>query len=236
MKLKSKHIILTLVLFVTGLLLSVSFQLVQDGVFSQETIDETDVSMEERLQQEILEEQEANLILQEELSGIQAEISAVEEELGDQETTLFNVIEDVDRLRMLTGVVPVKGPGLTVTLTDADFIPGEDNPNHYIVHEYHIQKVVDELLIAGAEAVSINGQRLSHDSYIQCVGPVIEVDGHVSFAPFEISVIGDSQTLLESLKLPGGVMDSLLEDQIQVRTQIQSEITIRPRFEQGEAS
>lgn len=235
MKLKSKHIILTFVLFITGVLISISFQSVQDGVFSQEKQD-MEISLEEEIRNEILAEQEANIELQQEITGVRTQIRTIEEELGERERTLFNVIEDVDRLRMFNGTVPVKGEGIFISLADAEFVPGEDNPNHYIVHEYHIQKVVDELKVAGAEAVAVNGQRLRHDSYIQCVGPVIEVDGQVSFAPFEITAIGDSYTLLEALHLPGGIHDQLLHENIQVRTQQIQELLIQPGYEQEDKS
>lgn len=235
MKLKSKHIILTFVLFFTGLLLAVSFQLVQDGVFSQEEQD-TAISLEEEIRSEILHEQETNIELQQEINSVRAQISDIEDDLGERERLLFNVIEDIDRLRMFSGTVPVSGPGISVSLADSDYVSGEGNPNHYIVHEYHIQKVVDELKVAGAEAVAINGQRLRHDSYIQCVGPVIEVDGEVSFAPFEITAIGDSDTLLEALQLPGGVHDQLLDENVQVRTEQIEDLMIRPGYEQEDVS
>ncbi|MFB5660653.1 DUF881 domain-containing protein [Alteribacillus sp. HJP-4] len=55
------------------------------------------------------------------------------------------------------------------------------------MHECHIQETVDELLLAGAEAVSVNGYRLTNSSYIQCTDPVITIDGHTSTAPFVIN-------------------------------------------------
>ena len=56
-------------------------------------------------------------------------------------------------------------------------------------------KSLMNLYISGASAIAINGQRLSHDSYILCNGPVIEIDGHQHPAPFVISAIGDADTM-----------------------------------------
>ena len=78
----------------------------------------------------------------------------------------------------------VKGSGVQVTLSDADYNPNEHHANQYIVHEHHVFKVINELNISGASAIAVNGQRLSHDSYILCNGPVIEIDGQQASRSF----------------------------------------------------
>lgn len=115
---------------------------------------------------------------------------------------------------MHLGKVKVKGTGVEVTLADGDYDPDEDNINNYIVHEHHVFKVINELYISGASAVAINGQRLSHSSYIVCNGPVIEVDGYQHPAPFVITAIGDAEVLSSALNLTGGVKDTLVDENI----------------------
>ncbi|MBV2240796.1 DUF881 domain-containing protein [Bacillus inaquosorum] len=68
----------------------------------------------------------------------------------------------------------------------------------------------------GAAAVAVNGQRLTHDSYIKCNGPVVTVDGVQHPAPFTISAIGDPDVLLPSLNIAGGLIDQLSMDHISV--------------------
>ena len=98
---------------------------------------------------------------------------------------------------------------LRVTLKDAEYDPVEQNPNDYIVHESHIFKVINELRISGAQGLSINGQRITANSFIKCTGPVITIDGKTFPAPFVIEAIGDSDVLASSLYLKGGVIDGL---------------------------
>ena len=102
---------------------------------------------------------------------------------------------------------------------DAEYDPIVQNPNDYIVHESHIFKVINELKIAGAQGISINGQRIKENSYIKCTGPVITVDDKTFPAPFVIEAIGEMDILHESLHLKGGVIDRLLMDHIVVTTE-----------------
>ena len=129
---------------------------------------------------------------------------------------------------MYLGKTKVKGPGLKVTLSDADYNPDEENINNYIVHEHHVFKVINELYISGASAVAINGQSLKHNSYVLCNGPVIQMDGVDYPAPFEITAIGDAEVLNSALNINGGVKDQLLNENIVVSMEKEKEITLEP--------
>ncbi|OIJ09811.1 hypothetical protein BKP35_15110 [Anaerobacillus arseniciselenatis] len=227
MKVKGNHVILSFVLIITGFIVALSYQFANEGQNSQ-VITERQWNKEDELRNQVLFEQSLNRNLSEELRAIQAEINTIEEEIAYQERAYFNLVEDLDKLRMVTGSVGVKGPGIEVTLSDADYVPDGENPNFYIVHEGHIQKVIHELLVTQAEAIAINGQRISHQSYIQCVGPVIRIDGNTSFAPFVITAIGDPDKLHDSLHLPGGVRDQLLSDQVEVKIEKKELIIMDP--------
>jgi len=124
--------------------------------------------------------------------------------------------------------VKVKGPGVIVTLKDGHYNPSEENVNNYLVHERHVFMVVNELYAAGAEAVAVNGQRLSHRSYIVCNGPVIEIDGNQHPAPFEIAAIGDPEVLSAALELQGGIKDMLVSENIEVKIETKNEIVFNP--------
>ena len=66
------------------------------------------------------------------------------------------------------------------------------------------------LRISGAQGVSINGQRITANSYIKCTGPVITIDGKTFPAPFVIEAIGEADVLAAALHLKGGVIDGLI--------------------------
>jgi uncharacterized protein YlxW (UPF0749 family) len=127
------------------------------------------------------------------------------------------------------GLLPVQGKGLAVTLQDGEYDPEAVNPNDYIVHESHIFQVINELYISGAEAISINGQRIHGNSHIVCTGPVITVDGVQHPAPFTIAAIGKPDVLASSIELGGGVRDQLVNDNVVV-TLDESQIISMPAF------
>ncbi|WP_018921339.1 DUF881 domain-containing protein [Salsuginibacillus kocurii] len=180
----------------------------------------------EHLQERIMSTQDKNRELEAELRLRQSEVSQLEEKAAETENSLQFITEQIEQLRMLEGEIAYEGPGVKVSLDDYSYIPEHHNPNDYIVHDRHVQQVIDELLAAGAEAVAVNGTRINRHSYIQCLGPVIEVDGTTSFAPFVITAIGPSETLSDALQLSGGTADQLLNEQIQVRIQQVAELSL----------
>ena len=79
---------------------------------------------------------------------------------------------------------------------------------------------------AGAEAFSVNGQRIVSTSAIRCVGPVIQINGVNIAAPFTISAIGEPDTLVGALNLRGGIMSDIKEAKIDVTVEKHDEVII----------
>ena len=132
------------------------------------------------LRTELNEQEQKNRELQKELNTKQEKVRKIETNLSKEAQIFFNMAEDAEKYRMFLGKVKVSGKGVKVTLTDGEYNPNEENINNYLVHEHHVFKVINELYISGAAAIAINGQRISHNSYVLCTGPVITVDGYRS--------------------------------------------------------
>lgn len=115
-----------------------------------------------------------------------------------------------DSLRMKGGFTALVGPGVTVTLDDSKATSkAGENPNLYLIHDDDLLRVINELRAAGAEAVSVNGQRLTGTSEIRCAGPTLSVNNVRSAPPYKIHAIGDPESLEKSIKMRGGVEDTL---------------------------
>ncbi len=222
---KGKYVIMTFVCLVFGYMISFSYHLTQQ---QNKSTDMTSSQFERdlELRTEIIEQEEKNQKLQKELYQKQKQVLNIEKELSSEAQLYSNLAEDTEKYRMYLGKVKVKGEGVQVTLADADYHPNESNVNNYMVHEHHVLQVVNELYISGASAIAINGQRLSHDSYILCNGPVIEIDGYQHPAPFVISAIGNVDTMTASLNLKGGVKDILVNENVQFTLEEKNEIII----------
>lgn len=229
MKLRGRYVILSLVLLVLGFLISYSYQLTSERNLDH-AISSEQWEKEFETRSLLIEKEEKNSDLQKMLFKKQEEVKEIERSLKDQKQVYYNLVEDVEKFRMYVGDLPVVGNGVRVTLEDASYIPDGENVNNYIVHESHIFNLINELNISGAEAISINGQRISSDSYIYCNGPVITVDGKQFPAPFVISAIGDPNVLTPALNIAGGIIDQLAYDNIVVTVENKAEIKMDPLF------
>ena len=110
------------------------------------------------------------------------------------------------------GLSEVKGEGVIVTLKDNTNAVSNSvvDMNSLVIHDMDVLNVINELKNAGAEAISINDQRLVSTTAISCDGNVIRINGQKIGAPFEIRAIGLSEQLA-ALERPGGYLSVLKE-------------------------
>lgn len=116
----------------------------------------------------------------------------------------------IAELKIKACLTALEGEGVKIILHDSDKkISATENPNTYIIHDDDLLRVINELRAAGAEAISINNQRLTALSEIRCAGPTLSVNNVRSSAPFEVYAIGDKKTLANAITMRGGVADTL---------------------------
>lgn len=99
-----------------------------------------------------------------------------------------------------SGVIPaVSGPGLTVTLSDSPLWQNvtdsggtltDTNVNDYVVHQQDLESVINALWAGGAEAMTIQGQRVLPTTAVRCVGNVLLLEGKQYAPPYKVSAIG----------------------------------------------
>lgn len=151
--------------------------------------------------------------------------------------------EELDRARIEAGVTELSGPGVEVTLNDSNISlkPGQD-PNLYVLHDEDVLRVLNEIRAAGAEAIAINGERLLATTEIRCTGPAIVLNKNKRLAPpYVITAIGNPDTLESSLKMRGGVAETLQFWGIQVTVKKLPQVTVPAytggiTFEYGKAA
>lgn len=226
---KNNRVILSFICFIFGMMLAFSYQYTKKEA-AKRNVTDRQWQKEYEYRQQLIQIQKENRKLKNELVQKQNEVTEMENALANQQKAHTNLAKQAEKLRMYVGESKVKGKGIEVTLSDASYIPSEQSATDYIVHEQHVFKVIHELLISGAEAIAINGQRISHRSYIVCNGPVIEVDGTQHAAPFIISAIGNPDVLISALNIAGGITDQLVQDNITVKIDRKEEIVLDPIF------
>ena len=155
--------------------------------------------------------------LKREIDELSKVIEAKEEELevleniakGDE--NIIDVLRnDLHSNKITSGYTKLEGPGITIKMFDnpSDEIVGFDI-NDDVIHNVDVLNIFNDLRIAGAEAISINGQRVMSTSEIKCHGPIIRINGRVIATPFIISAIGDPQLLMASVNAPDTYGDLL---------------------------
>lgn len=137
-----------------------------------------------------------------------------QEDIHLQETQLKQMQEEIDSLvgaLSQSGEQPqdailmtktVKGPGIRVSLDDApaDAVVGDNvSVDSLVVHQQDIDSVMNALWNGGAEAMTVQGVRISASTPVRCIGNVILVGGSAFAPPYVIEAIGDPTTLNAAL-------------------------------------
>jgi uncharacterized protein YlxW (UPF0749 family) len=102
------------------------------------------------------------------------------------------------------GLLPVRGPGLVVTLNDAKRdaegrFPRDASPDDLVVHQQDVQAVLNALWNAGAEAIQMQDQRIIATSAPRCVGNTLLLNGRTYSPPYVITAIGDVPAMQAAL-------------------------------------
>lgn len=225
MKVRKLHIYMTIVFLCAGYLIAFSYTFTQE---QEEQGGKTSLQWEkeDQLRARMTEVSKENAQLEQQLRELQQRVTETEEEMSQVQKETPSIHSDLENVRLISGLSKAKGPGVTVILEDSSYASDAQNPNDYIIHEQDVRQVINELYAAGAEGVSVNGQRLIHSSSIRCVGPTIIVNGVKSAAPFQVTAIGDSTTLSQALLLPGGVVDVLKNWGITIKIETSNELVV----------
>lgn len=129
------------------------------------------------------------------------------------------VLRELDLARQFAGLAAAYGPGVRVVLDDSP--RGGQDPDLFLLHDDDILRLVNELAAAGAEAISVNDQRMVAMSEIRCAGPVISINNIRVAPPIRVLAIGDPATLEAALRMRGGVIEILGAIGMEVRLERQ---------------
>ncbi len=130
----------------------------------------------------------------------------------ESDNILSAMNQELKRLKLISGFMDIKGEGVIVLLDDGtrDLYQGE-NPNDILVHDIDLLTIINDLKVAGAEAISINGQRLISNTEINCSGHSVRINNQFFAQPFIIKAIGNPKTLESALSAPGTYGEFLRE-------------------------
>ena len=164
---------------------------------------------ENNLRAEVLRYKERYENQYEELAKAEQELEAARQASTQNNTDLEQKEQEIQQGNKILGLAEVTGQGVTITLTDSKRdISSTLDPSSLVVHDIDVLSVINELKNAGAEAISINDQRVVPSTGIICGGNIIDINGEKVGAPFVIKAIGLPEQLA-ALERPYGYLDTL---------------------------
>jgi len=178
-----------------------------------------------------LTEAEAQLDKQrEEIDRLRGLLAEYEHEAASEKGLVRLMTEELRNARIALGLLPVKGSGVVLELADSTMMAGNEfgGQDVYVIHDFDLVQIANELWAAGAEAISINGQRLIGGSAITCSARLIKVNDVTISGPFTFNAIGDKKNLMSALNIRDGVLDRLRVLQFQVKLTPQDGIIVPP--------
>lgn len=189
------------------------------------TIDQTDITtlesmQEEELRNEILQLKEKNGEIENKIDENEEKIKEYEETLNNNQKASELLDNELKEYEELIGLTDVSGEGIILTLTDTD------------IRSYKPSNLVDfvnELKYAGATAISINDNRIINTTEIVEISKkyiLLNGDQRIS-SPYIIKAIGDKQKMLETLNLKDeGYIDLYKSAEYDIKLEENSNITV----------
>jgi uncharacterized protein YlxW (UPF0749 family) len=113
----------------------------------------------------------------------------------------------LERARIAAGLVAMAGPGIVIQLTDSTAaVPPDGSQRDYLVSGQDVLTVVEELWLAGAEAIAVNGERVTVATAIVDIGGSVLVNSAYIAAPYQVSAIGPND-MFDRLGQSAGFVD-----------------------------
>lgn len=184
---------------------------------------------ENNLRAEVLKYKEKYDNKYNELENAEKELEKERENSTKNNSGLEEKEETIKVGNKIVGLAEVTGPGVIVKLSDSKKDASSVlNPSTLLVHDVDVLGVINELKNAGAEAISINDQRLVPTTSISCGGNIIYINGEKYGAPFVIKAIGLPEQLA-GLSRPGGYLEILRNASVGAELEKSNNITI-PKY------
>lgn len=197
-------------------------------MFTQfKTVDETDITAietmrETELRTELASWKEKYEEIEVKIQEVESKITEYRQELDNNANTSTVLQEEVKESEIYLGYTSLQGQGVIVTLKDKDNV---------MVTYSHILQLVNELNAAGAEAVSVNDERIISMSEIAKVkDKLISINERKITAPFTVKAIGDKKYFESALSIKGGYIDLMGAEGIDVTYTVEDNVIV-PAYE-----
>ena len=193
-------------------------------MFTQfKTVEQTDITAIETMREAELRTELSNWKskydeLDLKLNEVNKKIDEYKKELATNADSSQILKNEVNEAEAFLGYTNLKGEGIVITLKDNEM---------YNIEYYNLLFLVNELNVAGAEAISINNERIVNTSdIVQINNRIILVNGRRISGPYIVKAIGDKKYLESAITIKGGYIDEMNVEEKTVDYFIQNDIEI----------
>lgn len=190
---KNKKFLIFLAFFIFGIVVSIQVRSTMNINSQKTTTEQLIARYEKQLDNEKIK---GELLKEKVLSGEKTRDAYLEAAVNVSNDELLK--KEWDRIRLMAGFTDVEGVGIEISLDDAP-ARSEGDPRLLIIHDADIRIILNELKKAGAQAISINGERIMPTSEQICAGPTIRINGNRYSVPYVIAAIGNPERLANGL-------------------------------------
>lgn len=204
------HVVLLIIFFSLGFALA--SQVISQRSDPLESLTQEDLVV---LLEELTSKEEA---LRAERAQLLSELSELEDEATQRQAALDAAIKARELAEINAALVPVEGPGVVMTVLD----------QHKALSTTNFVMTLGELRNAGAEAVALNGVRLTMRSSFTSDANGVYLDGKPLTSPFRWEVIGEPDTIATALEIQAGSAAQMRAKGAEVTIRRENTVTISP--------
>lgn len=183
---------------------------------------------ENKLRDQVLKEQENYNKLYVQMQLAQEQLENLRKTSASNSEEAKQLENELSEDNKLLGYTDITGKGLTITLEDSN-ANAKNYSNDDIIHYLDLLEVVNELFNAGAEAISINNQRITSTTAINCNGNVVKINNEKISVPFIVKAIGSPEGLYSTMLRPAGYLDLMKSAGIKIKVEKKDKITV-PKY------
>lgn len=179
--------------------------LIQINIVNDSNVEEIELMKETELKETLANYKTKYDEMVKEIVANRAKTEEYKKNEKSEESAIVLLQDELEKSEMLLGKTNVQGEGVVITMRNNIKYNDEES---IIISAADLVLLINELRLAGAEAISINGERIVASSDIFDVGNFIYINGQRTTSPYIIKAIGDRKYLQSALSIKGGYIDT----------------------------
>lgn len=213
---KKGQLSITFVCFILGIMLVTQMKSVKNlgGLITSQRADQLLVN--------IIRIKDENNLLEQNMSQLQEDIGIFESKASNNNALVETILTDVTTAKKQSGYSNITGPGISITL---DY-EGDENLNPFHMYPQLMLSLINELNSAGANAISINDERIVYNTEIISSSDHYKINGKKCTQPYTLKAIGDPQKMKSAINIHYGIVHQMKDNLITVNTNEYNSMTI----------